>query len=127
MKIRIAYYVIACAISLAAFAGAYGYADAYAITARTAADDAAGQPGAFLADMMGLLDTAAIDPTFIAGIAAGDNPAVSKAIDAARVRRAARAAYAIAITAARTAYAVAFAVSLAAFAGAYILDKRGDA
>ena len=94
MNLRIAYYVVAFAISLAAFTGAYGYAS----------------PTAYAAA--------------ISGAAADAKAAYDAADAAYTAYVKADAAYAAADAAFVTGYGVAGAVSLAAFAGAYILDKR---
>ena len=131
MNLRIAYYVVALAISLAAFAGAYGYADAYALTARTADDEAASHPGVVWArDIFGILSTdasaeAVAERANIARLLiAEDNRINAAALSAVGAARAAAAAANAAVAAARVAYIMAAAVSLAAFAGAYIIDKR---
>ena len=103
MNIRIAYYVIAFAISFAAFTGAYGYT----YTARADAYDTA--------EGVEALDRA-IAQTKVSGGFAFD-PSGRMYI---RARDAARDARAITIPA----FGTASAVALTAFAGAYILDKR---
>ena len=101
MKLRIAYYVVALAISLAAVIGAYGYAadardaadavyDGYAVKFQNPDSDCWREPGC---------------PTRLATMMA------ENAYDAAARR-------------ARVAYGMAAAVSLAAFAGAYILSQK---
>ena len=121
MKIRIAYYVVALAISLAAFTGAYGYtyparAAAAAMLAAAAAMNATAAKAAY---NTAAYNTAAYDAAADVVYKANARALIGayRAVDAAVVYTAA----------ARTAYALAGAVSLAAFAGAYILDKRRDA
>ena len=97
MNLRIAYYLVALAISLAAFGAAYNYAATNAnATAAAGATAASNRHG--LQDGWG---------------------EIARAASAASAASAANAT-----TAALTAYAIAGAVSLAAFSGAYILDKR---
>ena len=133
MNLRIAYYVVALAISLAAFAGAYGYASptAYAAdisgaAAKTADTDAktacnyAYYAAAKAADAKARdAYDAAFDAAKTAAVAcaAAKTAAVDADTDADKANTKANAAFV-------TGYGVAGAVSLAAFAGAYILSKK---
>ena len=105
MNLRIAYYVVAFAISLAAFTGAYGYAS----------------PTAYAAAISGAAADAAYDAADAARVAYATYTAYDAAYTAAIKADAADAAADAAFV---TGYGVAGAVSLAAFARAYILDKR---
>ena len=99
MNLRIAYYVVALAISLAAFAGAYGYASP---SARLEATEHEATVQAIMASMR------RGDGQFLTA----DRENGSSATEIA------------AFDAAAAAYGFAGAVALAAFTSAYILDKR---
>ena len=99
MNLRIAHYVVALAISLAAFAGAYGYASP---SARLEATEHEAAVQALMAAMR-----RSDKEDLRAGRENGSSATEIAAFDAAAA-----------------AYGFAGAVSLAAFAGAYILDKR---
>ena len=129
MNLRIAYYVVALAISLAAFAGAYGYsypsaadlagarAFAGAATAKAErANDRATVASKAAADRAYVAaDYRAGEAAYAAELARAANYDANQAVGG--FARAAR-------TATIAAYGMATAVSVAAIAGAYILDKR---
>ena len=144
MNLRIAYYVVAFAISLAAFAGA-----SVPVVGDLATDGEGGEVGAARAAFKGAVhdwsaaiaaeDAAkaraiAADPAVVAAAAAqasayarlvAARDGSSEASDRARVANS-EAAWGAAL-AAVPAYGMAASVALAAFAGAFILDKRRDA
>ena len=118
MNLRIAHYVVALAISLAAFAGAYGYASP---SARLEATEHEAAVQALMAAMR-----RSDKEDLRAGRENGSSATEIAAFDAAVAEAAKARASANDDTAndAYAAYGFASAVSVAAFAGAYILDKR---
>ena len=129
MNLRIAYYVVAFAISLAAFAGAYGYASP--ATAVCAAPNAAAWADTWCAGLIpaiGFVYNAAVYKAALAGVVydptSGDGATVAGVVYKVNTISANSAAAKAAHAAARTAYGMAAAVALAAFAGAYILSKK---
>ena len=133
MNLRITYYVVALAISLAAFAGAYGYATARGEVAAARAANAKGAnyavskadrevDGAWEYSNVYILNTTPRGTQARTELAEARTRAAADLADAAVADAPAAAALA-----AVPAYGMAASVALAAFAGAFILDKRRDA